>query len=93
MQRITTREFQRNFERFQDDALRAPLSITFNGRERLVLLSVEEYARLKRRDREALFVEELSEAEIAAIRRAEPSPDAAQYDHELTVARGVEGAP
>ena len=78
MQRVTSREFQRNFGRFQDEALRAPLSITRNGRERLVLLSVEEYARLKRRDREALFVEELSEAEIEAIRRAEPSADAAQ---------------
>ena len=86
MQRITYREFQRNFGRFQDEALRAPLSITRNGRERLVLLSVEEYARLKRRDREALFVEELSETEIEAIRRAEPSADAAQYDHELTAA-------
>ena len=86
MQRVTSREFQRNFGRFQDEALRAPLSITRNGRERLVLLSVEEYARLKRRDREALFVEELSETEIDAIRRAEPSADAAQYDHELTAA-------
>ena len=86
MQRVTSREFQRNFGRFQDEALRAPLSITRNGRERLVLLSVEEYARLKRRDREALFVEELSETEIEAIRRAEPSADAAQYDHELTAA-------
>ena len=88
MQRITSREFQRNFWRFQDEALRAPLSITRNGRERLVLLSVEEYARLKRRDREALLVEELSEAEIEAIRRAEPSADAAQFDHELTAASG-----
>ena len=88
MQRITSREFQRNFGRFQDEALRAPLSITRNGRERLVLLSVEEYARLKRRDREALLVEELSEAEIESIRRAEPSADAAQFDHELTAASG-----
>lgn len=86
MQRVTSREFQRNFGRFQDEALRAPLSITRNGRERLVLLSVEEYARLKCRDREALFVEELSEAEIEAIRHAEPSTDAARYDHELTAA-------
>ena len=86
MQRVTSRDFQRNFGRFQDEALRAPLSITRNGRERLVLLSVEEYARLKRRDREALFVEELSETDIEAIRRAEPSADAAQYDHELTAA-------
>ena len=40
------------------------------------------------RDREALFVEELSEGEIEAIRRTVPSADAAQYDHELTAASG-----
>ena len=86
MQRVTSREFQRNFGRFLVEALKAPLSITRNGRERLVILSAEEYARLKRRDREALFVEELLEVEIEGIRRAEPSADAAQYDHEMTAA-------
>lgn len=84
MQRITSREFQRKFGRFQNEALRAPLSITRNGRDCLVLLSVEEYTRLKRRDREALYIEELPDTEIEAIHRAEPSADAARYDHELT---------
>ena len=63
MQRVTSREFQRNFGRFQDEALKAPLSITPNGRERLVILSAEEYTRLKRRDRQAIAVENLSDAE------------------------------
>ena len=83
MRRVTSREFQRNFGRFQDEALKAPLSITRNGRERLVLLSIEEYTRLKRRDRRAITVENLSDAEIEAIQRAEPPPEAAQYDHEF----------
>ena len=83
MRRITSREFQRNFGRFQDAALKAPLSITRNGRERLVLLSIEEYTRLKRRDRRAIAVENLSDAEIEAIRLAEPPAEAAQYDHEF----------
>ena len=72
MQRVTSREFRRNFDRLQDEALRSPLSITRNGRDRLVLLSVDEYERLKQRDRQALAVEELSDAEIEAIRTAEP---------------------
>ncbi len=88
MQRITSREFQRNFGRFQDEALRKPLSITRNGRDRLVLLSVDEYERLKQRDRLALAVEELSDTEIEAIRGAEPPLEAARYDFELTVAHG-----
>ena len=88
MQRITSREFQRNFGRCQDEALREPLAITRNGRDRLVILSVDEYERLKRRDRQVLAVEELSDAEIEAIRRAEPPAEAARYDHEVTVGQG-----
>lgn len=89
MQRVTSREFQRNFGRFQDEALKAPLSITQNGRERLVILSAEEYTRLKRRDRQAIAVENLSDVDIEAILRAEPPAEAAQYDHEVTAVRDV----
>ncbi len=90
MQRVTSREFQRNFGHFQDEALKSPLSITRNGRDRLVVLSVDEYERLKRRDRRALAVEELSDAEIEAIRDAEPLAEAARYDCELTPAHGAD---
>ncbi len=90
MQRVTSREFQRNFGRFQNEALKAPLSITRNGRDRLVVLSVEEYERLKRRDRQALAVQELSDTEIEAIAQAEPPPEAAQYDYELAKGRGAD---
>ena len=86
MQRVTTREFQRNFGRFQDEAMKAPLSITRNGRNRLVILSSEEYARLKRRDRRAVSVRNLSDAEIEAILSAEPPPEAAEFEHEWSAA-------
>ncbi len=42
------------------------------------MLSIEEYRRLKQLDRKALFVEELSDAELEAISRAEVP---AEYDH------------
>ena len=90
MRRITSREFQQNFGRCQDEALKEPLAITRNGRDRLVILSVDEYERLKRRDRQALAVEELSDAEIEAIRRAEPPAEAEQHDHELTAGHGAD---
>ena len=51
---------------------------------------VDEYKRFKRRNRQALAVEDLSDAEIDAIRRAEPPAEASQYDHELTTGRGAE---
>jgi prevent-host-death family protein len=64
---VSAAEFQRNFGRYQDEALKQPVSITRNGRDRLVVLAVEEYQRLKRRDRVVRKTEDLSEAELKAI--------------------------
>ena len=47
-------------------------------------------ARKERRDRQAIAVEDLSSAEIEAIRQAEPPAEAARYDHELTGAHDVD---
>ncbi|AZO50237.1 type II toxin-antitoxin system Phd/YefM family antitoxin [Mesorhizobium sp. M4B.F.Ca.ET.058.02.1.1] len=44
---ISSVEFQRNLGVYQDKALAEPVIISKNGRERLVLLSVDEYQRLK----------------------------------------------
>ena len=43
-------ELVREFSHFSDLALAQPVVVTKNGRPRNVLLSVEEYERLKRRD-------------------------------------------
>ncbi len=64
---VSAAEFQRHFGRYQDEALKQPLSISRNGRERLVVLAVEEYQRLKRRDRTVFKTEELSDGELRAI--------------------------
>jgi prevent-host-death family protein len=65
--KVPAAEFQRNIGVYQDRALVEPVFVTRNGRPRTVLISVEEYQRLKRRDREALGVEELSEGDVTAI--------------------------
>jgi prevent-host-death family protein len=75
---VSAAEFQRHFGRYQDEALKQPVSITRNGRERLVVLAVEEYQRLKRRDREVLSVGELSDADLAQIASTEMHP---RHDH------------
>jgi prevent-host-death family protein len=81
---ITSAEFQRHFGRYQDVALTEPVAITRNGRERLVVLSVDEYQRLKRRDREVLGLEDFTEADLRALRAAEPPPEATAFDSEVT---------
>ncbi len=75
---VSAAEFQRNFGRYQDEALKQPLSISRNGRDRLVVLAVEEYHRLKRRDRVARKVSEMSVAELEAIANTEMDP---RHDH------------
>ena len=71
---VTAAEFQRHFGRYQDEALTQPVAITRNGRQRLVMLSADEYRRLKRRDREVLRAGDLSDADLEAIARTEMAP-------------------
>ena len=68
---VTAGELQRRLGEVQDKALRQPVAITRHGREHLVLLSAEEFHRLKRRDRQVVPAAELSDAELEAIGKAE----------------------
>lgn len=83
---VTSAELQRAFGRFREDALRGPVVITSHGRESLVLLSAEEYRRLKRRDRRALHPSELSDGDLAALATQEPAAETAEFDHEYPAA-------
>jgi PHD/YefM family antitoxin component YafN of YafNO toxin-antitoxin module len=82
MVRVTAGEFGREVGRFQDLALTRPVIITRNGRDRTVMISVEEYRRLKRRDRRVLGAEDFTEEQVEAIRRSEPPPESAAFNHE-----------
>jgi prevent-host-death family protein len=80
---VSAAEFQRNFGRYQDEALLHPVVITRNGRERLVVISTEEYRRLRRRAGEALLAAELTDAELDAIASTEMDPRHEPLDREL----------
>lgn len=81
--RVTTAEFLRSYGALADGALVEPVTITEDGRDRFVLLSVEEYRRLCRGNRRALAAEELTEAELALIEAAEVPAEHAHLDAEL----------
>ncbi|MEQ1938532.1 type II toxin-antitoxin system Phd/YefM family antitoxin [Mesorhizobium sp. CN5-321] len=83
MIKVGAAEFQRNIGRYQDLALTQPVAVTRNGRERTVMISTEEYNRLKRRDRQVLGLDDFTEEMIEAIAKAEPPEEAKQFDHEL----------
>lgn len=84
MLKVSAAEFQRNIGRYQDLALRQPVAVTRNGRESTVLISTDEYRRLKRRDRAVLGLEDFSEADIKALEASRPPAEAAAFDNEYT---------
>jgi PHD/YefM family antitoxin component YafN of YafNO toxin-antitoxin module len=82
---ITAAEFQKQFGRFRDLARREPVSVTHHGRDNLVILSAEEYIRLKALDsRQSLHPWELPDDLAEALEQSEPPASSAQYDHELS---------
>lgn len=83
MEVVTSAEFQRKIGLFQDRALAEPVIVTRNGRERLVLMSAEEFHRLRQLSRRAMHVEDLSDREVAAIEASEVPSRFAGLDDEL----------
>ena len=83
MKKVSAAEFQRNIGRYQDVALTEPVAVTRNGRERTVLISVEEYERLKRRDRQVLRPEDFTEEDLAALEMTRAPDSTKVFDPEL----------
>lgn len=78
MAKVTVGELQSHFEHYQELAQREPVSVTDNGKESLVLLSADEYRRLKAIDtRQAFYVHSLPDdilAELEGGYQGEPTP-------------------
>jgi prevent-host-death family protein len=81
--KVSAAELQRNIGRYQDIALTQPVIVTRNGRERTVIISVEEYRRLRRRDREVLRLEDFTDADIEALENTRAPEFTKAFDHEL----------
>lgn len=80
---VSSTEFQKAFGRIRETALRTPVTITHHGRDSLVLVAADEFRRLKARDRQALHVSELTDAEMQAILDAEIPAAAEAFNHEI----------
>ncbi len=81
--KVSTAEFIKNYGALADKALSEPVTITKNGRDRLVMISAEEYARLKGRDRRVVKLEEFTEEEMALVAQGEVPPGHEHLDEEL----------
>lgn len=74
MIRVSSTEFGKEVGRYQDLALREPVVVTRNERDRTVVISADEYQRLKRRDPQVFAAGELPDEIADAVRRSEMDP-------------------
>jgi prevent-host-death family protein len=69
--------------RSERQARREPVVITKHGRDSLVVISADEWERLKRRDRRVGLTSELPDEWVEAVREAKVSEEFAALDAEL----------
>lgn len=69
--RVSATEFGQEVGRYQDLALTQPVIVTDNGQDRTVMISAQEYQRLKRRDRQVYAAGELPDDLLEAVRNSE----------------------
>lgn len=81
MLRFGSYDLQRKVSEVQEAAMREPVAISYHGRDRLVIMPIAEFERLKRRDKLVISMEEIPEEFIRAM--SEPYYDAEQaaLDH------------
>jgi PHD/YefM family antitoxin component YafN of YafNO toxin-antitoxin module len=72
MEVVPSGELQKQFGRYSDEAMIRPVGVSRNGRVRFVMVPVDEYERLRRRERVAGRVEDLDDETLEAIRVVEP---------------------
>jgi prevent-host-death family protein len=84
MEIVPSAEFQRKIGYYQDKALVEPIMVTRNGRQRVVLLSADEFKRLKRRDRQVMTHSDFTDQDVAALENVRAPAEAAALNHEVT---------
>lgn len=85
MRAITDIEFARRPSRYTDQAKNEPVVVTCNGVPEVYLLSpaeFERYQEMKRREREAFELKELSEDVVRAIVSAPIAPECEAFNFE-----------
>ncbi|WP_236559449.1 type II toxin-antitoxin system Phd/YefM family antitoxin [Sphingomonas sp. T1] len=86
MEIVPSGELQKQFGRYSDEAMIRPVGVSRNGRVRFVMVPVDEYERLRRRERIAGRVEDLDDETLEAIRGVEPSRGAQDAEKRLNAA-------
>jgi len=81
--RVSAADLQRQCGKVQNIALVEPVSVTCKGRDLMVLLPVDEYGRLKRRDRQVMIPEDFTAEDIAALENTRAPAETSAFNHEV----------
>jgi PHD/YefM family antitoxin component YafN of YafNO toxin-antitoxin module len=76
-------DVQRRFAHWKRKAQQAPVVVHNHGAAEIVMLSTDEYERLKRRDREVLTLADLTDEDVAEIMKARVPAKYKHLDKEL----------
>jgi PHD/YefM family antitoxin component YafN of YafNO toxin-antitoxin module len=77
---VPAREVASKFGYYTDEAMLHPVGIQRHGTTRVVMISLKEYERLLRRDRQVLLVKDLDDETLEAIRNAEIPEESRRLD-------------
>lgn len=79
---ITAAELQNHFGRYRDMAQKEPVSVTHHGRESIVVMSADEYKRLKALDtRRTYYAHELPADVLAELDKGYQGEATPHLDH------------
>jgi hypothetical protein len=84
---VSAKEVASKFGYYTDEAMLHPVGIQRHGTTRVVMLSLKEYERLLRRDRQVLLVKDLDDETFDAIRNAQPSERSKELGRQLENSR------
>lgn len=76
-------DVQRRFAYWKRKAQQAPVVVRNHGQDEIVMVSADEYERLKRRDREVLTLADLTDDDVAEIMKARVPAKYKHLDKEL----------
>ena len=78
---VSAKEVASKFGFYTDEAMLHPVGVQRHGTTRIVMLSLHEYERLKRRDRQVIRTEDLDDETLDAILTAKVSKRSKALNH------------
>ena len=72
---VLSSELQKQFGRYFDEAMIRPVGVSRNRRVRFVMVPIEDYDRMRRRERVACRTEDIDDNTLDAIRAVQPAAE------------------